>query len=121
MHPELPNVYKKVGQPILIGGSMGTYSYLLVGTETSRETFYSTAHGAGRVMSRHEALKRKRGEEVKRDMENRGIAIRSAGIKTIAEEADFAYKNVSDVVETCEKAGISNIVCRLKPLGVVKG
>ena len=120
-HPVLPEIYKKIGQPVIIGGSMGTYSYLLVGTDTGKETFFSTAHGAGRVMSRHAALRRKRGEEVKKDLENRGIAVRSAGWKTLAEEADFAYKNVTEVVETCEKVGISKIVCRLKPLGVVKG
>jgi tRNA-splicing ligase RtcB len=120
-HPVLPEIYKKIGQPVIIGGSMGTYSYLLVGTDTGKETFFSTAHGAGRVMSRHAALRQKRGEEVKKDLENRGIAVRSAGWKTLAEEADFAYKNVTEVVETCEKAGISKIVCRLKPLGVVKG
>ena len=100
---------------------MGTYSYLLVGTETGKETFFSTAHGAGRVMSRHAALRQKRGEDVKKDLEKRGITIMSAGLKTLAEEADFAYKNVTDVVENCEKAGISKVVCRLKPLGVVKG
>ena len=121
MHPALPNDYKKIGQPVIIGGSMGTFSYLLVGIETGEETFFSTAHGAGRVMSRHAALRQKRGEEVKKDLEKRGIIIRSAGLKTLAEEADFAYKNVTDVVEDCEKAGISKVVCRLKPLGVVKG
>jgi tRNA-splicing ligase RtcB len=122
MHSALPEIYKKIGQPVIIGGSMGTYSYLLVGTEkAAKETFSSTCHGAGRVMSRHEALRRKRGEEVKKDLENRGISVRSAGWKTLAEEADFAYKNVTEVVETCEKAGISRIVCRFKPLGCVKG
>jgi tRNA-splicing ligase RtcB len=120
-NPVLPDIYKNIGQPVIIGGSMGTYSYLLVGTENGKNTFFSTAHGAGRVMSRHAALRMKRGEEVKRDLENRGISVRSAGWKTLAEEADFAYKNVTEVVETCEKAGISKIVCRLKPLGVVKG
>jgi tRNA-splicing ligase RtcB len=120
-HPVLPEIYKKIGQPVIIGGSMGTCSYLLVGTETSKETFYSTAHGAGRVMSRNEAIRTKRGEEVKKELENRGIAIRTGSIKGLAEEADFAYKNVTEVVETCEKAGISKIVCRFKPLGVIKG
>lgn len=120
-HKALPSIYKKIGQPVIIGGSMGTCSYLLVGTETGKDTFFSTAHGAGRLMSRHAALRTKSGEEVKRDLEKRGIAIRSAGWKTLAEEADFAYKDVSKVVEDCEKAGISRIVCRLKPLGVVKG
>jgi tRNA-splicing ligase RtcB (3'-phosphate/5'-hydroxy nucleic acid ligase) len=121
MHATLPKIYKRIGQPVIIGGSMGTYSYLLVGTENSKETFFSTAHGAGRVMSRHEAMREKSGEEVKRELESRGISIRTAGVKGLAEEADFAYKNVTEVVETCEKAGISKIVCRFKPIGVVKG
>ena len=100
---------------------MGTFSYLLVGTETSKETFYSTAHGAGRVMSRTEAIRTKSGQDVKKELESRGIVIKSAGLETLSEEADFAYKNVTEVVETCEKAGISKIICRFKPLGVIKG
>ena len=121
LHPVLPEIYRKIGQPVIIGGSMGTYSYLLVGTETGKETFFSTAHGAGRVMSRNEAMRTKRGDEVKKELEKKGIIIKTGSIKGLAEEADFAYKNVTDVVETCEKAGISKIVCRFKPLGVVKG
>jgi tRNA-splicing ligase RtcB len=121
LHPALPEVYKRIGQPVIIGGSMGTYSYLLVGTENSKETFFSTAHGAGRLMSRGEALRGKRGDEVKRELEKRGIAVRTGSIRSLAEEADFAYKNVTEVVETCENAGISKIVCRFKPLGVIKG
>ncbi|OGI12104.1 RNA-splicing ligase RtcB [Candidatus Micrarchaeota archaeon RBG_16_36_9] len=121
LHPILPEAYRKIGQPVIIGGSMGTYSYLLVGTETSKETFYSTAHGAGRLMSRSEAVRTKSGEEVRRELEKKGIIIRTGSMKGLAEEADFAYKNVTDVVETCEKAGISRIVCRFKPLGVIKG
>ncbi len=120
-HPALPEIYKKIGQPVIIGGSMGTFSYLLVGTETSKETFYSTAHGAGRVMSRNEAIRTKKGIDVKKELESRGIVVRSVGLETLSEEADFAYKNVTEVVETCEKAGISKIVCRFKPLGVCKG
>ena len=120
-HPALPEIYKKMGQPVIIGGSMGTFSYLLIGTETSKETFYSTAHGAGRVMSRNEAMRTKRGADVKKELESRGITVRSAGMETLSEEADFAYKNVTEVVETCERAGISKIVCRFKPLGVIKG
>jgi len=120
-HPALPEIYRRIGQPVIIGGSMGTFSYLLIGTETGKETFYSTAHGAGRVMSRNEAIRTKSGQDVKKDLESRGILIRSAGLGTLAEEADFAYKNVTEVVETCEKAGISKIVCRFKPLGVIKG
>jgi len=121
LHPDLSQIYRKIGQPVIIGGSMGTYSYLLTGTETSKETFFSTAHGAGRVMSRSEAIRTKKGIEVKKELESRGIVVRSAGLETLSEEADFAYKNVTEVVEACEKAGISRIVCRFKPLGVVKG
>jgi len=120
-HPSLPEKYKEIGQPVLIGGSMGTYSYVLVGTDQGKDAFFSTAHGAGRVMSRHAARRRMRGEEVKRELERRGILVKSAGWKTLAEEADFAYKNVTQVVQTCERAGLSKIVCRLKPLAVVKG
>lgn len=121
-HPSLPEKYKELGQPIIIGGSMGTYSYVLVGTEqAARETFSSTCHGAGRVMSRAAAMRTKRGQDVKAELEKRGIVVRSAGLGTLSEEADFAYKNVTEVVQTCERAGISKIVCRLKPLAVCKG
>lgn len=121
LHHALSEIYKKIGQPVIIGGSMGTFSYLLIGTETSKETFFSTAHGAGRVMSRNEAIRTKKGIDVKKELESRGIVVRSAGLETLSEEADFAYKNVTEVVETCERAGISKIVCRFKPLGVIKG
>jgi len=121
-HPQLPSDYKETGQPIIIGGSMGTFSYVLVGTEQAeKETFSSTCHGAGRVSSRAAAMRQMRGEDVKREMEKRGIIVRSASIKTLAEEADFAYKDINSVVEVCEQAGISRKVCRFKPLAVIKG
>lgn len=121
-HPQLPTDYSKVGQPALIGGSMGTFSYVLVGTEQAeKETFFSTCHGAGRTASRAAAMRQMRGEDVKRELEKRGIIVRAASVKTLSEEADFAYKDINSVVEVCEQAGISKIVCRLKPLAVIKG
>lgn len=121
-HAQLPTDYSKVGQPALIGGSMGTFSYVLVGTEQAeKETFFSTCHGAGRTTSRAAAMRQMRGEDVKRELEKRGIIVRAASVKTLSEEADFAYKDINSVVEVCEQAGISKIVCRLKPLAVIKG
>ncbi len=120
---ELPLIYRDVGQPVLIPGDMGTASYVLVGTQKAmEETFGSTCHGAGRVMSRHAALRKFRGEEIKRELwEKKKIYVRSASNKVAAEEAPGAYKNVDDVVRAVEGAGISRIVARLVPLGVVKG
>ncbi|AGB04891.1 hypothetical protein AciM339_1019 [Aciduliprofundum sp. MAR08-339] len=121
--PELTDVYRDVGQPVLIPGDMGTASYVLVGTQRAmEETFGSTCHGAGRVMSRHAALRRFRGEQVKRELwEKKRIYVRSASNRVAAEEAPGAYKNVDDVVKAVEGAGISRIVARMVPLGVVKG
>ena len=120
---ELPQIYRDVGQPVLIPGDMGTASYVLVGTQRAmEETFGSTCHGAGRVMSRHQALRRFRGEEIKRELwERKRIYVRSASNRVAAEEAPDAYKNVDDVVRAVEGAGISRIVARLVPMGVVKG
>lgn len=122
-HPEIPSDYQKVGQPVLLPGSMGTASFILVGSETSMEkTFGSTAHGAGRLMSRHAALRQWRGEEVKKKLEaEQKIFIRSASWKGIAEEAPGAYKDVEEVANVSHKAGIGNLVTRLRPVGVVKG
>ena len=101
---------------------MGTFSYVLVGTEQAeKETFFSTCHGAGRTASRAAAMRQMRGEDVKRELEKRGIIVRAASVKTLSEEADFAYKDINSVVQVCEQAGISKIVCRLKPLAVIKG
>jgi len=120
-NPDIPKDYQRVGQPVLIPGSMGTASYVLVGTETAKETFYSTAHGAGRVMSRSKMLKGFRGEEVAKKLAQRGILSRSASWKVMAEEAPEAYKDIDEVVRITQEAGISKIVARLIPLGVVKG
>jgi tRNA-splicing ligase RtcB len=120
-HPEIPKDHQSVGQVVLIPGSMGTASYILVGAETAKETFYSTAHGSGRVSSRAKMLKSIRGEQVARELTQRGILVRAASWKVLSEEADQAYKNVDIVSEVTEIAGISKRVVRLTPLGVVKG
>jgi tRNA-splicing ligase RtcB len=120
--PELPAAYAPVGQPVLVPGSMGTASYVLVGTEKSmREAFGSSCHGAGRVMSRAQAIKRIRGDELRRELEREGIAVRAGSMKGLAEEAPQAYKDVSRVVGVVDGAGIACKVARLEPLAVVKG
>ena len=120
-HPALPEKYKSVGQPVIIPGDMGRASYLLVGTERAAETFYSTCHGSGRVMSRSAAIRTLRGRSVAKELEQKGIFVRSTGRETLAEDAPEAYKNVNDVVNVVHEAGISKRVCRMRPLGVVKG
>ncbi len=119
---EIPSAYREVGQPIILPGSMGTSSYILVGTnEGMKTTFGSTAHGAGRVMSRHEAIRTFRGEEVVKDLETKGIHVKGVSLKGIAEEASGAYKDVDEVVKVSHDAGIGKLVVRLKPIGVIKG
>lgn len=119
---EVPKAYRDVGQPIILPGSMGTASYLLVGTSKGmEETFGSTAHGAGRVMSRHEAIRSFRGEAVVKDLEKQGISVKGASWKGIAEEASGAYKDIDEVVRVSHEANIGNMVVRLKPIGVCKG
>ena len=121
-HPELPEIYRPIGQPVLIPGDMGRASFVLLGTEKAmKETFGSTCHGAGRIMSRHQAIKRAKGRKIWREMEDKGIIVRSAGRETLAEEMSEAYKDVSDVVEVVHRAGISTKVARLRPIGVIKG
>jgi tRNA-splicing ligase RtcB (3'-phosphate/5'-hydroxy nucleic acid ligase) len=121
-HPELPDIYRHLGQPVLIPGDMGRASFVLLGTEKAMaETFGSTCHGAGRVMSRHQAIKLARGRKIWRELEERGIIVRSAGRETLAEEMSDAYKDISAVVDVVHKAGISKKVARLRPMGVVKG
>jgi len=121
-HPNVPEVYKGVGQPVLIPGSMGTASYLLVGTEQAlKETFGSTAHGAGRVMSRAKAIKSFRGEQVKKELEQHHIYVKAASWKGICEEAPAVYKDIDEVVKVSHEAGIGNLVAKLKPIGVIKG
>lgn len=120
-HPELPAKYKKIGQPVIIPGDMGRNSYLLVGTEKAEETFYSTCHGAGRMMSRSAAIRAGRGRSIKAELEKKGIVVMSTGRETLAEEAPEAYKDVNEVVNVVHEAGISKRVCRMRPLGVIKG
>jgi len=117
----LPDCYRETGQPVIIGGSMETGSYLLAGVASGRETFYTTAHGSGRTMSRHQAKKQFRGDKLLRDMDARGIYVRSASMGGVAEEAGGAYKDIDDVVEATELAGLSRRVVRLTPIGNIKG
>jgi tRNA-splicing ligase RtcB len=120
--PEVPERYRKVGQPVLIPGDMGSESYVLVGTAGAMaETFGSTCHGAGRQMSRTAAMRRFSANQVVSSLRERGIYIRAASKEGIVEEAPGAYKNVSDVVRIADGAGISKLVARLRPLGVMKG
>jgi tRNA-splicing ligase RtcB len=121
-HAELADAYREIGQPVLIPGDMGRYSYVLVGTEASmRETFGSTCHGAGRVMSRTAAVKAARGRQISRELEAKGILARATGRDALDEEMPEAYKDVREVVEVVEKFGISRKVARLRPIGVIKG
>jgi tRNA-splicing ligase RtcB len=120
--PALSAAYRHIGQPILIPGDMGTASYVLVGTQTAMdETFGSTCHGAGRVLSRNAAKKKSKGRSIARELEDKGILVRWTGRFTMAEEMPEAYKDVSQVVEVVHGAGISRKVARLRPLAVVKG
>ena len=121
-HRDVPKDYQSVGQPVLIPGDMGRCSYVLIGTERAmQETFGSTCHGAGRVMSRNQAIKAAKGRAVTREMEDRGIIVKGASRGTIEEEIPEAYKDVNDVVNVVHHAGISLKVAKLVPLGVVKG
>jgi len=120
-NPDIPKSHQKVGQAIILPGSMGTSSYLLVGTETAKDTFYSTAHGAGRTQSRSWALRHLRGEQIKADLEKRGILVRAATWKVIAEEAPEVYKEIDEVAKVSDEAGIGKRVVRFLPVGVIKG
>ncbi|MFQ5676580.1 MAG: RtcB family protein, partial [bacterium] len=120
--PEIPDAYKSIGQPVLIPGDMGRYSYVLVGAEGAMEnTFGSTCHGAGRAMSRHKAKKMARGRAIARELADKGIYIKASSRRTIDEEIPEAYKDVADVVNACQLAGISKKVAQLRPLGCIKG
>lgn len=119
--PEIPEVYRSVGQPVIIGGSMETGSYLLVGTPQGQQTFFSTAHGSGRTMSRRKAGKQWQGEALRRELQERGIYIRSVSNRGLAEEAGGAYKDIDQVVDATERAGISKRVVRFLPIGSIKG
>ena len=119
---EIPVAYRKVGQPVLIPGSMGTSSYVLVGTKKAEElTFGSTVHGAGRVSSRSAALREIKGEQVKEELHKRGIEVKSGSWKALATEAPQVYKDIDEVVKVVEELGINKKVARLRPLCVVKG
>jgi len=121
-HPELPDALRRVGQPVLIGGTMGTCSYVLAGTKTGMAaSFGSACHGAGRAMSRHQALKQWQGREVVAELERRGILVRSPSLRGIAEEAPGAYKDVTEVVDATERAGLARKVAKLVPVVTVKG
>ena len=121
-HHDIPVDYRSIGQPVLIPGDMGRCSYVLVGAEGAmKETFGSTCHGAGRVMSRHQAIKVAKGRAIARELEDRGIIVKGASRDTIAEEIPEAYKDVNDVVNVVHHAGISLKVVKLVPMGVIKG
>jgi tRNA-splicing ligase RtcB len=121
-HPDLPPALRPVGQPVLIGGTMGTASYVLVGTRESEGlSFSSSCHGAGRAMSRHEALRRWKGRQVVDELAARGIVVRSPSSRGVAEEAPGAYKDVGAVVDAAHRAGLSLRVARLEPIVCVKG
>jgi tRNA-splicing ligase RtcB len=120
--PHLPDVYRATGQPVIIPGDMGRASFVLVGTAKAMdETFGSSCHGAGRVMSRHEAMRRAKGRDIFHEMKERGVEVHSRARKTLAEEMPEAYKDVADVVGVIHDAGVSRKVARLRPIGVIKG
>jgi len=119
---ELPKIYKKTGQPVILPGSMGTASYILVGTDKSDEiSFGSTAHGAGRLMSRNKAISTLNGEKIKKQLEEKNILIEAGSVKGIAEEAPQVYKDIEEVAKVSDKLGIAKKVARLVPLAVIKG
>jgi tRNA-splicing ligase RtcB len=120
-HPELPPAYRATGQPVVLGGSLETGSYLLAGVASGERAFFSTAHGSGRTMSRHKARKLVKGRELIHRLERRGILVRAASLSGLAEEAGLAYKSVDEVAEATELAGLSHRVAHLLPVGNVKG
>lgn len=121
-HPDVPRAYRDVGQPVLIPGSMGTASYVLAGAEGSmRETFGSSCHGAGRLLSRKAATRQYRGDRLRNELLQRGIYVRAASLRVVAEEAPGAYKSVDNVVNVVHQAGIAKLVARMRPMGVAKG
>jgi len=120
-HPEIPEKYRDIGQPVLIPGSMGTASYVLVGVESGKESWFSTCHGAGRTMSRHAAIRTVNAKELVENLESKGIVVKCWSLRGLAEEAPVAYKNIDEVVEVVHNAGLSRKVARLVPLAVIKG
>ena len=121
-HPILTPLHRQTGQPVIVPGDMGTASYLMVGTERAMsETWGSTCHGAGRVMSRHGAIRAAQGRDIRQELAQKGVYVRAASPKVLAEEMPEAYKDVDQVVQVCHGAGISKLVAKLKPIGVMKG
>jgi tRNA-splicing ligase RtcB len=121
-HPDVPAPLRDAGQPVLIGGSMGTGSYVLAGTRQSESLAFSSAcHGAGRAMSRHQALRTWKGRQVVDELAARGILIRSPSMRGVAEEAPSAYKDISAVVDASDAAGLARKVARVEPLVCIKG
>jgi len=119
---EIPAAYRDVGQPVIIPGSMGTASFLLAGTPGAEDlSFSSTAHGAGRVMSRHEAMRRFRGEKIRDDLSRQGVELKFTSWRGVAEEAAAAYKDVDEVVRVSHEIGLSRLVAKVAPVGVMKG
>ena len=120
--PELPEPFRQTGQPVICGGSMEAGSYLLVGTDHAvRDTFGSTMHGAGRTMSRAQAKRTVRGGDLQQQMKQQGILVKAVSMSGLAEEAGVAYKNISEVVESVDRAGITKKVAELRPIGNIKG
>jgi tRNA-splicing ligase RtcB len=120
-HVNLPLKYKTTGQPVIIPGDMGRCSYLLAGLPQAEDTFYSSCHGAGRIMSRSAAVKKLKGISVSDELEKKGIYVMADKKSTLAEEAPQAYKNVDNVVDVIERASICRKICKMKPLAVIKG
>lgn len=121
-HPDIPEKYRPIGQPVLVPGDMGRYSFIMTGTENGyQETFGSACHGAGRRLSRHQAKKAAKGRSVSRELEDRGIIVRGASMRTIVEEISEAYKDVDNVVSVLHQAGIAKKIVKLVPMAVIKG
>ena len=121
-HPEIPEAYAEIGQPVIIPGDMGRASWVLVGQPGSMaQTFGSACHGAGRVLSRHAALRQSQGRRIDEELERQGIIARARSWKGLTEEQSAAYKDVDLVVEVVHKAGLAGKVARLRPVGVIKG
>jgi tRNA-splicing ligase RtcB len=118
---DLPKEYQTTGQPVIVGGSMETGSYLLAGAEEGRDAFFTTAHGSGRTMGRRQAKKQFHGETIKQELRGRGIYIKTASNAGLAEEAGGAYKDIDQVVEAVDRAGLSKKIVRLRPIGNIKG
>lgn len=120
-HPDIAEKYRSIGQPVLIPGSMGTASYILVGRELGKEAFFTTCHGAGRLMSRHQAIRTLSAKQIVDNLNKKGIIVKCWSLRGVAEEAPQAYKDIEEVIDVVHNAGISKKVARLVPLAVIKG